>query len=311
MLQRTRKKSNYSCHLAPSVDFLQRWANRVVARAPLSYRPLGNVPMLRTLRQIFRPAPKPKRPLPAVPDGRRIYAIGDVHGRLDLFDALVAAIEDDDRNRPEAQTTIILLGDLVDRGPDSAGVIAHARTLQARREVRIIAGNHEEMFLRSFDDSDTLRHFLRFGGRETLLSYPVDRATYDDLTIEQARAMMRQVVPAADIAFLSSFEDSVEIGDYLFVHAGIRPGVDLSEQVTGDLRWIREPFLSHPGLHRWCVVHGHTITKEPELRASRIGIDTGAYMSGRLTALGLEGTERWLIQASDTGDIAPRFCQTV
>jgi serine/threonine protein phosphatase 1 len=258
--------------------------------------------MLDALRQIFRPAPKPTRPLPTIPDGRRVYAIGDVHGRLDLFDALVNAVEEDDRNRPHAQTTIVLLGDLVDRGPHSAGVIASARALQARRDVRIIAGNHEEMFLQSFDSSDTLRHFLRFGGRETVLSYPVDPRVYDGLTIDQTRALMREVIPIADVEFLCTFENCVEIGDYLFVHAGIRPGVPLNHQLLRDLRWIREPFLSHPGEHAWCVVHGHTISEEPELRPNRIGIDTGAYMSGRLTALGLEGTVRWFLEASDTGE---------
>lgn len=255
--------------------------------------------MLDAIRQIFRSKPKPTRPLPAIPDGQRVYAIGDIHGRRDLFDLLIRAIEDDERGRPDAETTIILLGDLVDRGPDSAGVIAAARDLQARRDVRIIAGNHEEMFLQSLESVDTLRHFLRFGGKETILSYPIDRAYYDTLTMEQAQAAMREVVPAADVAFMQGFEDRIEIGDYLFVHAGIRPGVPLFDQMLRDLRWIREPFLSHEEEHGWCVVHGHTITDVPEIRSNRIGIDTGAYMSGRLTALGLEGTERWLI---DTGD---------
>lgn len=265
--------------------------------------------MFNLIRQIFRPASRPSRALPAVPHGRRAYAIGDIHGRLDLFEALVRAIEDDDRSRPAAHTTIILLGDLIDRGPDSAGVIALARELQARRDVHIIAGNHEEMFLQSLDDSDILRHFLRFGGRETVLSYPVDPLIYDDLSLDEAQAMMREMIPADDIEFLRSLDDWVEVGDYLFVHAGIRPRVSLIDQSIRDLRWIREPFLSHEGEHEFCVVHGHTITEEPELRANRIGIDTGAYMSGRLTALGLEGTERWFIEASDTGTIAARSYQ--
>src|SRR5690349_3509222 len=117
--------------------------------------------MLKAIRQIFRPAPQPTRPPPALPDGHRVYAIGDIHGRLDLLNALIAAVEQDDSARPSADTTIILLGDLIDRGPDSAGVIAAARELQARRTVRIIAGNHEEMFLQSLESYDTLRHFLR------------------------------------------------------------------------------------------------------------------------------------------------------
>lgn len=253
--------------------------------------------MLNALRQIFRP--KPIQPPPAIPEGQRVYAIGDIHGRLDLLSALVLAVEQDDRDRPSAHTTIILLGDLIDRGPDSAGVIAAARELQARRNVRIIAGNHEEMFLQCFDNLEILYHFLRYGGRETLQSYSAAPETWQDLSLEATQAMMRQAVPTADLEFLSGLEDRVAIGDYLFVHAGIRPRVSLCDQTTRDLRWIREPFLSHTGDHGWCVVHGHTISEMPELRANRIGIDTGAYMSGRLTALGLEGTARWIIEASD------------
>lgn len=251
--------------------------------------------MLNSLRQLFRP--REDRPLPAIPPGQRAYAVGDIHGRLDLFTALMAAVEADDAARNSADTTIVLLGDLVDRGPDSAGVVTAARALQARRKTRIIAGNHEEMFLQSFEDSDVLRHFLRFGGRETLLSYPVDRGEYQEATLEEAQELMQRAVPAADRAFIAAFEDCIAIGDYLFVHAGIRPDTPLEEQKTGDLRWIREPFLSHEGSHGPVVVHGHSITGEAEVRANRIGIDTGAFRSGRLTALGLEGTERWLVEA--------------
>src|SRR5690606_19746278 len=131
------------------------------------------------------------RPLPAIPPGRRIYAVGDVHGRLDLFDALIAAIEADDAAAAPAETTVILLGDLVDRGSDSAGVVARARELCARRDVRILGGNHEEMFLRSFDDIEVFRHFLRHGGRETILSYGTDRQAFAAATLEEAQDMMR------------------------------------------------------------------------------------------------------------------------
>lgn len=270
----------------------------------LPYSAPGSDFMLDAIRQIFRPKPRPTGHFPAVPDGQRVYAIGDIHGRRDLFDQLVQAIEEDDRIRGNAQTTIILLGDLVDRGPDSSGVIAAARDLQARRNTRIITGNHEEMFLESLESIDMLRHFLRFGGRETMLSYPVDRALDDSWTMEQTQDAMREAVPSADIEFLQGFEDRIEIGDYLFVHAGIRPGVPISDQHLRDLRWIREPFLSNEEEHGWCVVHGHTITASPEVRPNRIGIDTGAYYSGRLTALGLEGTERWFIETGDADGAA-------
>lgn len=252
--------------------------------------------MLEKLRKLFRP--QPATPLPSVPPGRRVYAIGDIHGQRGLFDALIAAIEADDASRAPAATTIVLLGDLIDRGPDSAGVLAAARDLAARRDLRILCGNHEEMFLRCFHDLEILRAFLRYGGRETILSYPLDLAAWNAATLEEAQAMMHAAVPAADLDFIRSFEDSVLIGDYCFVHAGIFPGVALEEQSRNDLRWIREPFLSHSGDHGFVVVHGHTITDQPVIRSNRIGIDTGAYRSGRLTALALDGDARWLLAAS-------------
>ncbi len=253
--------------------------------------------MIAAIRQLFRQ--KQARSAPAIPAGERAYAVGDVHGRLDLFNGMIAAIERDDALRGSADTTIVLLGDLVDRGPDSAGVIAAARRLQQRRKVRIITGNHEEMFLESFYDPELLRHFLRYGGRETILSYPLDPAELDAMDLNELRVMLHKVVPDEDIAFIGSFEDRVEIGDYLFVHAGVRPGSSLELQFPRETRWIREPFLSHTGDHGRVIVHGHTITHRPEVLQNRIGIDTGAYMSGRLTAIGLEGTTRWLIEARE------------
>jgi len=255
--------------------------------------------MFQALRQIF--ARSEDAPLPAVPPGQRVYAVGDIHGRRDLFEALLAAIDADDAAAGPAETTVILLGDLVDRGPDSAGVIALARQWQARRSVRILGGNHEEMFLRGFDELEVFRHFLRHGGRETVLSYGIDRARFLQATMEEAQQLMRDSVPIEDIAYLESFEDMVTIGDYLFVHAGIAPSVPLDEQRRRDLRWIREPFLSHAESHGPVVVHGHTISDAPEDCGNRIGIDTGAFMSGRLTALVLERTERRYIEAYEAG----------
>lgn len=254
--------------------------------------------MLKFLTSLWTKGDEP--PLRALPQGQRVYAIGDIHGRLDLLTALVAGIDEDDRARGAAETTIILLGDLIDRGPDSAGVLAFARALSGRRNVRIICGNHEEMFLRSFADRDAFRDFLQFGGRETILSYAVDPAAFRSAELDEAQAMMAQAVPQADIVFINTFEDAVVIGDYAFVHAGVRPGHALCDQTIRDLRWIREPFLSYAGVHEHLIVHGHTIALEPEIEASRIGIDTGAYRTGRLTALGLEGEQQWLIQADDT-----------
>ena len=252
--------------------------------------------MFQAIRRMFDRGVEDAR-VAAIPPGERVYAVGDIHGRLDLFEALIETIEADDAAAGPANTTVILLGDLVDRGPASAGVIARARSWQQKRNVRILGGNHEEMFLRSFKDIETFRHFLRHGGRETVLSFGVDRERFLPATLEEAQTLMAEAVPEEDIAFLEGFEDMIAIGDYLFVHAGIDPRVPITEQRTKDLRWIREPFLSYPDSHGAVVVHGHTITETPEDCGNRIGIDTGAFMSGRLTALVLQGTSRRYLEA--------------
>jgi len=261
--------------------------------------------MLSALRKLKRP--KAPEPVHAIPAGQRVYAVGDIHGRLDLFDALLEAIDADDAARADAEVTLILLGDLIDRGPDSAGVIARARQLCQTGHVRILMGNHEEMFLDSFEDVEVLRHFLRYGGQETLLSYPVDRKAYRAATRSEVLEMMKRAVPEEDREFIAGFEDMVRIGDYAFVHAGVRPAIPFEEQRAHELRWIREPFLSHRDAHDAMVVHGHTISDEVEHRPNRIGIDTGAYTTGRLTALGLEGTSRWLIEARESEAGAPEI----
>jgi serine/threonine protein phosphatase 1 len=255
--------------------------------------------MLNSLRNLFRP--RAAQPLPAIPPGQRVYAVGDIHGRADLFAQLIDAIENDDRisnTVTPAQTTIILLGDLIDRGPDSRSVLEMAARWRQRRPVRILLGNHEEMLLQSLDKVEVLRHFLRHGGRETVLSFNVNEQVYTNASFEEVQAMLHAHIPAAAIDFIRGFEDSIRIGDYLFVHAGIRPGVALEGQSIEDLRWIREPFLSSPVPHGAVVVHGHTITDDVVVRPNRLGIDTGAYDSGRLTALALQGEERWTIQTT-------------
>lgn len=252
--------------------------------------------MLASLRQIFRPQASDSR-RPAVPDGERYYLVGDVHGRRDLFDALVEAVDEDDAARPPASTSVVLLGDLVDRGPDSAGVIRSARAWGERRKVRYLAGNHEEMFLESFEDLEMLRHFLKHGGRETILSYPLDRTAYNSLTLDELQREIDRVVPREDREFLAGFEEMIIAGDYLFVHAGIDPSRPIDAQRRSDLLWIRERFLRSTEPLDYVVVHGHTIFDEVEDCGNRIGIDTGAFRSGRLTALMLEGRERTYIQA--------------
>lgn len=234
---------------------------------------------------------------PAVPDGRRIYAVGDIHGRLDLLDRLLDTIAEDQAGRRPAQDELVFLGDLVDRGPDSKGVVE--RLLQLRRSnphVRFLMGNHEEVFLRAAaGDARSLRFMLRIGGRETIASYGVTEQEYADLDYGALAQRLGELVPAEHVAFLSGFERWVAAGDYLFVHAGLRPGIPIEEQSEEDLCWIREDFLDHRDSFGKIVVHGHSISEEVEVRSNRIGIDTGAYASGRLTAIGLEGEERWFL----------------
>ncbi|ONF97053.1 metallophosphoesterase family protein [Sphingomonas jeddahensis] len=251
-----------------------------------------------------------RRPQPIqaqLPLGRRIYAIGDIHGRLDLLDQLLDQIAADDAARGAAQTGFIFLGDLVDRGPDSAGVVDRVRDLcKNRPDVRCLCGNHEEIFLGSYDgDTDLLRLLLRAGGHETLLSYGMDADEIERATIGELAEMMVRDIPEQPITFLRSLQDYIVEGDYLFVHAGIRPGLPLEQQKSRDLRWIRDPFLDHTANHGKFVVHGHTISERVDERVNRIGIDTGAYRTGRLTALGMEGGERWIIDTVDDNRSLP------
>jgi serine/threonine protein phosphatase 1 len=250
------------------------------------------------LKRILRRAAAPEAPS-RLPDGQRVYAIGDVHGCDAQFATLLERIATDDAARAPAQTTVILLGDLVDRGPDSAGVIARAAAMaDGPFAVRYIAGNHEEMLLGAYDgDPDALRGFCRNGGRETLLSYGLSPTDYERLDYAEVAAAMQTIVPPAHVAFLRGMEDMLRIGDYAFVHAGIRPGVALDAQSSRDLRWIRRTFLEHEGRHEKVVVHGHTIEPEPVNRRWRIGVDTGAYTGGPLTALVLDGEERAFLSA--------------
>jgi serine/threonine protein phosphatase 1 len=263
--------------------------------------------MIDKFLQMFRP--RAEAPTSAIPPGERVYAIGDIHGRLDLLTKVARAIEEDDDARGEADTTIILLGDLIDRGPDSAAVIDMARAWKRRRNVRILAGNHEEMFLLAFYKLNAFKNFLRIGGRETVLSYDIDIDEFRAADLERAQQMMIDAVPLDHREFLHDFESAIRIGDYLFVHAGINPERPLADQKKHDLRWIREPFLSHKNDYGCVVVHGHTVTDDVVIRPNRIGLDTGAFMTGKLTALGLEGTERWLIEAQEDGGAIETFAR--
>lgn len=237
---------------------------------------------------------------PRVPEGVRAYAVGDVHGRDDLLGDLLTQIEADIDRRPLARNHIIMLGDLIDRGPDSCGVLERLRRFNtAGCELHLVSGNHEEVLLRLLEgEYGILPSWLKFGGEETLESYGADVERIRRADESTGLRLMRAAIPATHQAFLRSLDDTVRLGDYLFVHAGIRPRIELSEQAQCDLRWIRQPFLDDDSDHGFVVIHGHTISSDVVERENRVGIDTGAYSSGRLTALGLEGEDRWFLQAT-------------
>lgn len=234
-------------------------------------------------------------PRPRVPDDLRVYAIGDIHGRADLLDDVLARIDADHAARAPKRRLIIALGDLIDRGPDSAGVVERIMGL-AGPDLRVLAGNHEELMLLTLDgDREAARIFARAGGRETILSYGVREEDYERADFGEMVDLMRAHIPQRHIDFVRNLEDVIEVGDYAFVHAGIRPGVPLDQQKPEHLRWIRTGFLDHKHSHPRMIVHGHTITESVDERSNRIGIDTGAYASGVLTAIGLDGEDRWFI----------------
>lgn len=234
---------------------------------------------------------------PAGARGWRAYAVGDVHGRLDLLEQLLAKIHEDIRRRPRRKVLLVFVGDLIDRGPQSAQVVERLRTYRRDTvETIFLLGNHEEVLLRILaGDADLITKWQAFGGKECLESYGVDAAKLAGLKNPEALKVIRKAIPRAHVEFLQSFDDSCRFGDYLFVHAGIRPGVDIDQQRQSDLRWIREPFLFDETDHGFVVVHGHTIRPEVEMRPNRIGIDTGAYRSGVLTALAIERSDSWLL----------------
>ena len=234
---------------------------------------------------------------PSGPPGRRAYVVGDVHGRLDLLENLLARIHSELQRHPADQTTLVFVGDLIDRGPSSAQVLERLRSYKRPGiNAVFLLGNHEEVLLRILaGDALLITKWRWFGGAECLQSYGVDPEQLRHASHGEALTIVRRAIPREHVKFLESFADSCRFGDYLLVHAGIRPGIALDEQTQADLRWIREPFLLDDSDHGVVVVHGHTISSEVEQRPNRIGIDTGAYRTGILTALAIDGTDRWLV----------------
>lgn len=247
--------------------------------------------------KFLRPT-KGSRRLPNIGEDRRVYAIGDIHGRLDLFDQLLELIGQDDATRPPSPCHLVLLGDLIDRGAQSMEMVKRAMTLAAATShAHFIKGNHEEVFVNAARGSAQFAGYCRrIGGLEALASYGLGLESSKAMSDEELASWMLNHVPRDHVDFLDGFEDMLTLGDYLFVHAGIRPGIPLKAQVPADLHWIRTEFLDSRDDHGLMVIHGHSITADVDERSNRIGIDTGAWSSGKLTAIGLQGTERWYLQ---------------
>lgn len=239
------------------------------------------------------------KPKGSLPDRQRIYAVGDIHGCADLLEQLLEKIEADDRAQDAAYTQIIFLGDLIDRGPNSARVVARVRQLvMGSDRYRCLLGNHEEVFLKAIGgDLKALAFFTKIGGRETIQSYAISDEEYRACDYPELLALLRERIPAEHISFLESLEDLIIVGDYAFAHAGVRPEVPLAQQKINDLRWIRNEFLDHRGTLEKIIVHGHSISDEVETLAHRIGLDTGAYASGKLSAMAFQDNRRWVLQA--------------
>jgi serine/threonine protein phosphatase 1 len=233
---------------------------------------------------------------PRVPAGTRLYAVGDVHGQADLLDRLLGLIAEDAGRRIAPRTVVVFIGDYVDRGEGVRTVVDRLTAGPppgplADAEWIPLRGNHEDYLMRFLADPAVLPRWLANGGAETLRAYVGEFAHLLDEPWELQRRFYR-ALPVEHLRFFTNLSLSHAEGDYLFVHAGIRPGVPLDRQTATDLMWIRDDFLFSEADHGRVVVHGHTQVTRPELRPNRIAIDTGAYRSGCLTALVLEGTEQ-------------------
>lgn len=236
------------------------------------------------------------------PSNMRIYAVGDVHGYLDLLQLLHTKISTDLQKHPVDEHRIIFLGDYIDRGPDSAGCVEYLINLLALdKNVICLKGNHEdklEKFL--VDPISVADSFFTYGGADCAASYGVDMAGYrgDDSEKLQKRESLEKSIPVHHREFYKQLLKSVTLGDYLFTHAGVRPGVALDQQTDHDLIWIRSEFVTYQGLFEKVIIHGHTPAYPMEILPNRINVDTHAYHTGVLSCIVLEETNYRLIEAS-------------
>jgi len=232
---------------------------------------------------------------PKTPENTRVYAIGDVHGRLDLFDRLLGRIATDARDNPGLHKILVMLGDYIDRGPDSRGVLQRLVDLRNGRvlcgfEIHLLKGNHEDSMM-SFLANPNKLTWLGCGGEQALISYGLDPKQNP----KALSAALLYSLPKAHREILRSLAFCVTVGDYAFVHAGVRPGIAFTDQDPNDLVWIRAAFLDSKKKHDHMIIHGHSPTKVPTVRPNRIGIDTEAWASGKLTCLVLQDGEQRFI----------------
>ena len=238
------------------------------------------------------------------PEGMVIYAIGDIHGRCDLLESLLQGIEQDGRQRPRSRTLVIFLGDYLSRGPDSRAVVDKVMSWRPPTpgvvEVVSLKGNHEDLALRFLQgDLAAGAHWFDYDGLDALADYGVaapDALARDEASLRSLRERFARALPHSHRAFFESLSVSRCEQDYHFVHAGVRPGVTLAQQTDQDQMWIRKRFLESTVDHGAVVVHGHSVVPQPEVHPNRIAIDTGAYASGVLTCLVLDGHQRSFLQ---------------
>ena len=237
-------------------------------------------------------------PLGYVQPGRRVYAIGDLHGQIELLEQMLALIEYDLAKRPCIESILVFLGDYIDRGHGSAAVIERlsSSTLPGTNHF-FLSGNHEQLFLDFLNSPVAGAAWLDYGGSETAVSYVLNSAARR-LTPPELVAFgeqLNRLVPESHKQFIASLVHYVEIDGYYFVHAGVCPGVPLDQQKPSDLLWIRDAFLNYDGMFEKVIVHGHTPRPRPENLLSRINVDTGAYATRKLTSVVLENDQRLFI----------------
>jgi serine/threonine protein phosphatase 1 len=226
---------------------------------------------------------------PSLPAGRRVYAVGDIHGRLDLLDKLLARINNDIALRPTARSVYVFLGDYIDRGPSSRETIDRLIEHGKTHETVFLKGNHELIALKCLTDQKLFDQWLRLGGLETLISYGVPpEILANGKPIVRLQSAFHSALPQTHFRFFRDLQNSFMCGDFFFAHAGVKPNVELSHQKESDLLWIRGEFLFSNCDFGKIVIHGHTPTREIEVGLNRINIDTGAFATGRLTCLVME-----------------------